>query len=563
MHNREEKIEVTLFAIALAVAILLRFLSLGSNALTDAEASQTLQAFHLANGNLVSVGGQPGYVALTTFLFYVFPASNFWARFWPALFGSLLVLVPLLYKPWIGKRPALLLAFVLALEPGLTAISRTAGSEMMVITCILAALGFFLRHKPILAGISAGLAILAGTPFWLGAATLALSLFLFKWVVKQDVFEPEKTAPKFWTPALISAGATLIAVGTLFGTNPLILSGLGSGLVDFFTAFVTKGGVSISIMLLGLLLTQVLIVPLAIFGIAAGPEEKNKLSILMIFWLLLLFVLTLLPAARQVVNWAWFVIPLSVLAVIGLEALLGKLQTDQWKLSLVEAAAVLALIVYSYLNLLSLVNNPSADSVMLRNQVLAVVLPVAMILVVTLLVGWGWSFVAARQGLVLGVVAILGFVTFGNTWKAAGLGPRPEAELWRSGAAPVGAQALVSSVEDISLYTHGLVDAIDVKLIGQTDPALQWALREFADLKTDSVIGSDDTTSVLVSDSDLSPSLNSIYRGQSIQWKSQIDYSQMDGFDWIKWFDMRDVPKTNLNLLLWARNDLFKGSSQN
>ncbi|MPN19738.1 hypothetical protein SDC9_167110 [bioreactor metagenome] len=127
----------------------------------------------------------------------------------------------------------------------------------------------------------------------------------------------------------------------------------------------------------------------------------------------------------------------------------------------------------------------------------------------------------------------------------------------------MGAQALVSSVEDISLYTHGLVDAIDVKLIGQTDPALQWALREFADLKSDSVIGSDDTTSVLISDSDLSPSLNSIYRGQSIQWKSQIDFSQMDGFDWIKWFDMRDVPETNQNLLLWARNDLFKGSSQN
>lgn len=563
MHNREEKIEVTLFAIALAVAILLRFLNLGSAPLTDPEASQALQAFHLANGKLISLGGQPGYVSLTTFLFYTFSATNFWARFWPALFGSLIVLVPLLYKPWIGKRPALLLAFVLAFEPGLTAISRTAGSEMMAITCTLAALGFFLCRKPILAGISAGLAILAGTPFWPGVVTLVLALFLFKWFVKQDVFESEKPEQEFWTPALISAGATLIAVGTLFGTNPLILSGVGSGIADFFASFAATSGVTIGMMLLGLLLTQVLIIPLAIYGIAAGPEEKNKLSILMIFWMLLLFVFTLLPPSRQVVNWAWFVITLSVLAVIGLEALFGKFVVEQWKLSLVEAGAVLVLSVYSYLNLLSLVNNPSADSIMLRNQVLAVVLPIAMLLVVTLLIGWGWSFVAARQGLVLGVVAILSFVTFGNTWKAAGLGPRPEAEFWRSGATPVGAQALVSSVEDISLYTHGLVDAIDVKLIGQTDPALRWALREFTALKTDTVISSDDTTSVLVSDSDISPNLNGLYRGQSIQWKSQIDFSQMDGFDWIKWFDMRDVPLTRNYLFLWARNDLFKGSSQN
>lgn len=563
MQNRDEKIEITLFALALAAAILLRFLSLGANALTDVEASQALQAFHLSQGNLVVVGGQPGYVSLTTPLFYIFSASNFWARFWPAVFGCLLVLLPLLFKPWIGKRAALLLAFVLAFEPGLTAISRIAGSEMMAITCTLAALGFFLRRKPILAGVSAGLALLAGTPVWLGVGTLALSLFLFKCVVKQGVVALEKDAQPFWLPAFIAAGATLLGIGTVFGTHPLILSGLGSGLADFFAGFATRTGVSIGIMLLGLLLTQILTIPLAIYGIAAGPEEKNKLSILMLFWLVLLFVFTLLPFARQVVNWAWFVMPLSVLAVIGLEGLMNKVEKDQWKLTLLEIGAVVALLVYSYLNLISLVNAPSADSVTLRNQVLAVVLPLAMILVVTLLVGWGWSFVAARQGLIAGVLLLLGFVTLGNTWKAAGLGPRPEAELWRTGANPTGASAMVASVEDLSLYTHGLVDAIDIKLVGQPAPALQWALREFSALQTDSVISNSDTSSVLISDSDLSQNLNGLFRGQAIQWDSQIDFSQMDGFDWIKWFDMRDVPLTHKTLLLWARNDLFKGAPQN
>lgn len=563
MQNWDEKIEVSLIALAFAAAILLRFLNLGVNALTNVEASQALQALHLSQGNVMVVGGQPGYVALTTLLFYVFSASNFWARFWPAVFGSLLVLVPLLYTPWLGNRSALILAFIFAFEPGLTAISRTAGAESMAITCTLAALGFFLRRKPIWAGVSAGLALLAGVSFWPGVLTLALSLLLFKTVVKKGVFDVELDNQKLWLPALIAAAATLIGVGTLFGTHPLILSGLGSGVVDFFAAFGTKSGVSLGIMLLGLLLTEVLIIPLAIYGIAAGPEEKNRLSILMIFWMVLLFVLTLFPPARQVVNWAWLVVPLSVLAVIGLEGLIEKVQIDQWKLSLLEVAAVVALAVYSYLNLIALVNNPSADSVALRNQVLAVVLPLAMILVVTLLVGWGWSFVAARQGLVAGVLLLLGFVAFGNTWKAAGMGPRPEAEFWRSGAAPTGANALVSSVEELSLYTHGLVDAIDIKLVGQDDPALQWALRQYADLKTDTVIGSSDTASVLISDSDISQNLNGLYRGQSIQWDSQIDFSQMDGFDWIKWFDMRDVPLTHKNLLLWARNDLFKGSSQN
>lgn len=562
MENREQKFDILWVAAAFGLALFLRFIYLGSTALTDSEAGLALQALQLAKGSAVMVSGQPAYLALTTVLFYLFPASDFWARFWTAVFGSLLVLLPFAFTPWLGRRPALVLTFLLALEPGLIAISRTASAEMIAITCLVATFAFWLRRRSVLAGVSAGLAILAGAPFWLGALTFGLAFLLYKLLAKENVFDVAAfDEKKPFLTAIFSALATLCLIGTLFGTTPLLLSGLGSGVAEFFAGFAAKTRVSVVVMLLGLLLTQVLLVPLAIYGIISGPESHNKLAVLMILWAVLLFVVILVQPARQVVNWAWLVIPFAVLAVLGLESIFAWLDLDQWKLSLVQAGVTLALIVYSFLDLLGLVNNPAADSILLRNQVLSVVLPLAMVLVVTLLIGWGWSFSAARQGLVLGIGLLLAFVTLGNGWKAAGLGPRPEAELWRTGATPAGERLLLNSIEDISLYNTGEKTGIDVKLVALDDPALQWALHNFDDLTSDSALANTDTTSILLSSPGATLNVNDLYRGQSVKWKSQIDFSQMDGFDWVKWFATRLSPMNDEALLLWARTDLFKGSS--
>lgn len=562
MHNREEKIEIILVLIALIVAVFLRFIQLGANSLNDAEATLALQALNLARGNTVTLGGQPGYVALTTILFFLFNAGNFWARFWPAVFGSLLVLVPLLFKPWLGKRPSLILILLLAVEPGLVALSRTASSEMIAITCVLAAIGFALRGKPIFTGIAVGLALLAGSPMWMGVLTLGIALLIFKLIVREKVLDVERIDKVSFSTILISTVATIGVLGTLFMLKPAILTGLGSGVAEFFAAFAAKGDVSIGVMALGLVLTQVLVIPLAIWGIVVGPEKHNKVSVLMIFWMILLVILVLIRPSRQVANWGWLLIPLNVLAMVGLEDFLQKIETGQWKLSLVQTTATVALVIYSYLNLIALVSNPAADSVALRNQVLAVILPLVMIFVVTMLIGWGWSFVAARQGLVAGIGLILVFVTIGNAWKSAGLGPRPEAELWRTGSIPVGADLLLSSVKDVSRYHSGEDTGIDIKLVGLKEPSLQWALHEFEDLQSEDAIGFAETSSILISKEETPLSLNNLYRGQAVKWSSKVDFSQMDGFDWVKWFSTRTVPLSNENLMLWARNDLFKGSTQ-
>src|SRR3990172_2623625 len=103
----------------LLLAIGARFYRLGAAPLSDFEAERTLQALQVARGEQVALGPGPAYPLLTGTLFSLFDESNFLARLLPALAGSLLVILPLIFVTEIGLVPALVIALGLALDPGL------------------------------------------------------------------------------------------------------------------------------------------------------------------------------------------------------------------------------------------------------------------------------------------------------------------------------------------------------------------------------------------------------------------------------------------------------------
>jgi predicted membrane-bound mannosyltransferase len=131
MNRFEPTLEHAFYAIALAFAISLRFFHLGALPLSNFEADWALQALRIIQGLRPTIGPNPAYVHLTAVLFFLFSATNFLARFWPALAGTALVLAPWLLRRRMGRIPALVLAFGLALDPGLVAMSRLAGGPIL------------------------------------------------------------------------------------------------------------------------------------------------------------------------------------------------------------------------------------------------------------------------------------------------------------------------------------------------------------------------------------------------------------------------------------------------
>ena len=163
--SRRPNLETILFALAVFLAFALRLLRLGELPLSDEEARWAMQAFDFTKGLHPVIGPQPAYVLLTALVFYVFQASNFAARLLPALAGAALVFAPRFFRDRLGGKVALILSFVMALEPGLLAFSRQAGSPIMVLSAVVFAWGFWRAGNLRGAGIMAGLALLSPISF--------------------------------------------------------------------------------------------------------------------------------------------------------------------------------------------------------------------------------------------------------------------------------------------------------------------------------------------------------------------------------------------------------------
>jgi len=70
--------------LASVTTFLLRFVLLDRLPLTNSEAINALQALTGAQGGEHLIGGEAGYVLLTTAWFFLFGAGDGIARFWPA-----------------------------------------------------------------------------------------------------------------------------------------------------------------------------------------------------------------------------------------------------------------------------------------------------------------------------------------------------------------------------------------------------------------------------------------------------------------------------------------------
>jgi predicted membrane-bound mannosyltransferase len=204
--SRRFKYEYLFFLLAFGLALFLRVFQLGATPLNDLEANWALQALQLAQGSLpggsIGFGPQPGYISITGLLFYLLGGSNGLARLWPALAGTLLVLAPWLFSRKVGGRPAffnpkaaILMAFGLAIDPGLVSMSRQVGSPIMALSMLVLAAGCWYLGRDWLAGALAALALMAGPAILTGLLGLSLAWLVFRFALREPVLETAGSDP--------------------------------------------------------------------------------------------------------------------------------------------------------------------------------------------------------------------------------------------------------------------------------------------------------------------------------------------------------------------------------
>lgn len=591
MRNRPIKYESVLYVIAFILAVALRFVQLGALPLSDTEAEWALQALNVAQGSRPILGSQPIYILPTGLLFFLFGDSSFLARFVPALTGSALILFPYLFRERIKPLSALLLAFFLALDPGLVSLSRQAGSLIPALTFVLLAWAFWWHRRPRAAGVFAGLALLSGPAVWAGLLGLGLA-----WVLRRTMERPPASAEdedeveateagqsgesvrrEDLRTTLIFGGGTILLGGTLFFLSPNGLSAWLNALPTYLGGWVRPSGVTVGRMLFALVAYQPLAVLFGLVAVVRGWWQGRRRYIRLSLWVLTASLVALFYPARQVVDLAWMLVPLWALVALELSNHARIFYEERREVAGV-VSMVTILLIFSWLAYAGIALDPrnpaNATSNVLRfgDTVLLESFPptryvlligVLLLLGVSLMmVALGWSARTARLGGVWGLTLALGIYSLGMSWGATGLRTPNGWELWWSDRQPDQAGLLLMTVNEQSEWSTGDDMSQDVTLLDINSPALEWLLRGRS-LQTTSTLEAQQAPAIIVSPSQMDNlNLPIAYRGQDFVWRRAPSWNVLTIYEWIKWSVFRELPYDSETIIVWVRNDLFIDTSQ-
>jgi uncharacterized protein (TIGR03663 family) len=316
-------IEMALYAALAFIAFLIRFLTLDGVPLNTDEAQQAIASLDFVRGAPSSFTGSPLLFTGNAILFALFGATDLAARLLPALFGSVLILLPALFRHEIGRIGALIASTLLVFSPSLVFFSRTTNGSIMAITCALAALGFSWRYlierQPRhlnLAAILAALALLSAREVW----TVVVALIVFV-IVMRDWLSLGNNGEAHSRNHLRFAALLFVSIFVGIGTTFLMhREGLGAAF-DLFGAWL--GGLQPSIAITDPLYLLFIYEPIILFfGIAAvmqfaftpATDETPIPLALFALWSGIAFVLYSIGADKNPARIVALTVPLGLMA---------------------------------------------------------------------------------------------------------------------------------------------------------------------------------------------------------------------------------------------------------
>jgi hypothetical protein len=562
MNSPRLKYEGWLYGLAFLIALGLSLIQLGANPLTDSESQLALQALHIAQGKETILGPQPAYILFTSLLFFATESTNFMARFVPALVGSLTVFIPYFFREKLKPRPALILAFLLAFDPALVALSRQASGTILALTFLFFAWGMWKNGYAIPAGVFAGLALLSGPSIWSGLLMLGIAAIFLQGMKNRTA----QDTPHEIRNTIIALITTIVLAGTLFLTTPNGLSAWLSSLPAYLNGWIAPSVFTPGLTLLAFVSYEALGIFLVVFALIRGFRLHSVRYVKLSIWLGVALLVAVFY--RQTSELAWVVVPLLILAAGELSRSFDIYVDERVEIGIV-AGAILILLIFIWFNVASIGLNPyeqfTSTTLPLFGRTIElpfgahymVMFGAMLILVVCIgLVALGWSARTARLGTTWSFSIFLGIYAIASAWGASGMRTPNGVELWQPDQPPAHAGLLASSADEISLVSLGHRDSQPVTLIGIDSPALEWALRNH-NVETVSALDPLNAPPIVVTPMMDELGLPSAYRGQDFIWRQPPLWDAIQLPDWIRWLVYRQLPRDTETIILWARDDLF------
>ncbi|MEO8356415.1 MAG: hypothetical protein ABI621_10905 [Chloroflexota bacterium] len=556
------------YGLAFLIALGFRLLQLGATPLTDSEATLALQALDIARGGSPLLETQPAYVLFTSIFFAIIESTNLMARLAPALVGSALVFAPYFFREQLRARPALILAFLVAIDPGLVALSRQANGTILAVTFALFAWAMWTHRRLIPAGIFAGLALLSGTSLWAGLLTVGLaSLFIRGLESKTSTSETPVSSIESPSshyelrPFLLAVILTIVLAGTLFFMAPNGLSAWVSSVPAYLKGWVAPSQMTPGRILFTLLVYEPLGIFLAVLSLIRGYRTGSRRIVGLSLWLAVALVLAIFY--RQPGELIWAILPLLALAALELSRALNIFPSEQLEVGVVTTA-LLILLAYIWFDIAAIGLDPFNQFVTdipiigsIQNPRYAILYGALAILIACIaFVAFGWSGRTAWLGSTWAFVIFLTAYSLGAAWSGSGMRNPNGVELWAPEQKPAQADLLLASIRDISGFSLGHDRSQTVTIMGIDSPALEWLLRDHS-LEVVSTLDPQVAPPIVITPPMDDLSLPSAYRGQDFNWRQRVQWDTMPAPEWWRWLVNRQLPRENETIILWARDDLF------
>ncbi len=549
-------LESALFILAVLLGAVLRLVELGLPALTEGEARLALQSLDILHRQPAFQSPEPGYILLTSLMFFIFNASDFTARLWPAITGTLLITAAWLVRDFIGRKPALILAFLIALDPVLVAASRTASGQSGAIACLLLGFILLLRGFAGWSGAFVGLSLLGGPTVWPGAISIGMVCWLFRGRSSEFGLEDLKVD---WRKFAFVGVVVFGLAGTLFFMVPVGLSAAAGSLVAYVKGWITPGTVSISRLLAVILAYQIPVVLFALVGLVWGVRAKNPIDQALSVWWGIALVLTLVYPSRSVQDAVLTAFPMLALSARQ-AARLGNPQPEDRLPVFGQAALTVVLILYLVYTLLF--TQVSAGSPVPTETLLKLGMALLLLFAITGMVAWGWSLRIATTGLQWGATFLLIIFAISAVFHATGLSRNPEAELVNPSPYVASADLLALSLNETIQWRPIPIIAPNITVIGVNSSALRWSLRDYPQTFFTNQPVADLMPDIVISEESFTPELAAEYRGQSITWTKTPAWSLLAPGEWLRWLMYREVPVEGMEhqqILYWVKADEFPG----
>ncbi len=586
--------ELVAYAVILVLALVLRFADLDVVPLLPTETHNALAAWRAVSADAPGVSLMPNSAILfdvQSVSFALMGASDVAARVGTVLAGVALILLPALFRSWLGKTGAFLTSVLLALSPVLLIASRTSSADVWSLLLAGVSLwGYAQAARTRQPGYTIlAVAAFAAMAFLTGAGGIALALILAAagagaWALERrnDLLEGSASgsllAPLQGSLGLALGTALLVVLvlATGFLLYPVGLSSVGAGLGDAVRAVIEPRGIGGYAALIALFYEPFLWV-LAAAGLFARRYRLATVDRFLVVWVILAVIVSLFFADGSPAHALWISVPLAVLAARALERTLAPDQSTifvaapSWARWLVAAAAVAVFLVFTIAfesagrSLVKAADGTLATATFEPDSAILLLIALLFLVIGYFLFASLWGNRTAWQGLGIGLALFGGLTSLGAGWNAVVTNADAPVVYWHSTATHGDTALLRQTLFEVARRQTGGLPTLPVTVMASQDGIVAWVLRDFSN--ADFIDNPDDAAGaevVLLPGSLDQPSLGSSYVGQDFVTQRTWDSSSMNLIDLPGWWAQQQArsPYTSEDSInLWLRQDIYNGTT--